>query len=342
MQMKNTRLIILLLCLLGMQVNGRGQDPQFSQFFSSPLNINPGLTANINADWRLITNLRDQWIGPASPYVTGTASFDMKLFQNKIVNVEDKPNTLGIGGMLMFDHAMQGIARSIYGSLDLSYNIKLHEGTTNTHRFGVGFGATYADKYVDFSRLDFEEQWVGYGFNTNLPTGESALSNMKPYVSVSSGVVYTVSSEKSNFDAGIAAFHLNTPKQTYLEDDNQELVIRRVIHANYERFLSNETVLNTAGIYQYQGGAEYFSVGGALGYFVNNQTMMLNAGVWYWSANAIVPYVGLVYKDMQFGLSYDITTSKLNQAARKPNTWEVSFILRGSKRPSGVIPCPWK
>jgi hypothetical protein len=55
-----------------------------------------------------------------------------------------------------------------------------------------------------------------------------------------------------------------------------------------------------------------------------------------------VPYVGLGYKDMQFGVSYDLTVSKLNQATRKPNTFEVSVILRGTKSPSGIIPCPWK
>ena len=56
-----------------------GQDPSFSQFFSSPLNINPALTGNINADWRMIANFRDQWIGPASPYATGSISYDMKI-----------------------------------------------------------------------------------------------------------------------------------------------------------------------------------------------------------------------------------------------------------------------
>ena len=38
------------------------QDPSFSQFFSSPLNINPGLTANINSKWRMVSNFRNQWI----------------------------------------------------------------------------------------------------------------------------------------------------------------------------------------------------------------------------------------------------------------------------------------
>ena len=51
------------------------QDPSFSQFFSSPLNINPALTANINSEWRGISNFRHQWAGVGQPYNTGTAFF---------------------------------------------------------------------------------------------------------------------------------------------------------------------------------------------------------------------------------------------------------------------------
>src|SRR5512133_1937836 len=107
--MKRFRIIVLLI-IAG--TGCYGQDPQFSQFFSSPLNINPALTAHINSDWRLISNLRDQWIGPASPYVTGTVSYDRKLFQNKIPNVENvDDNVFGIGAMMMYDHAMSGIQK---------------------------------------------------------------------------------------------------------------------------------------------------------------------------------------------------------------------------------------
>src|SRR5258707_12043990 len=111
------------------------QDPAFSQFFSSPLNINPALTASINADWRAISNYRDQWIGPASPYATGTISYDTKILQNKIANVHEEKNTLGIGTMLMYDKAMSGILQSTYASLNVSYNIVLAQGNT-VHRIG--------------------------------------------------------------------------------------------------------------------------------------------------------------------------------------------------------------
>jgi type IX secretion system PorP/SprF family membrane protein len=331
----------IIMCANLAGVGAYGQDPSFSQFFSSPLNINPALTANINADWRMVMNLRDQWLGPASPYMTGTISYDSKILQKKIPNVAEE-NIMGVGGMIMYDYAMNGIAKSTYASLNLSYSIKLSEAPT-TQRLGLGFGAIYGRKFVDFSRLNFQEQFTGFGFNTNLPTGEAALANMKPYFSASAGILYSVSTENSNFDMGVAAFHVNKPKQTFLKDTYQFLPIRKVAHANYERFINERVVFNSNAVYQIQAQTSYFSVGGALGYYLGDEdASMITGGLWYWSKNAVIPYVGLSFKSLQFGFSYDITTSKLNQAQRKPNTWELSVVLKGKKDPTGVIPCPWK
>src|SRR5829696_5054919 len=171
-----------------MAYHSKAQDPNFAQFFSSPLNINPALTGNINGDWRMISNFRDQWIGPASPYVTGTISYDRKILQDKMPGVPEK-RTFGIGGMLMYDYAMAGVQKSSYASLNLSYAVVISEGETK-HSIGVGFGAIYGRRYIDYTRVDFEEQFNGGGFDTNLPTGEAALSNMKPYFSSSAGLTY--------------------------------------------------------------------------------------------------------------------------------------------------------
>src|SRR5438046_3849554 len=114
----------LLISLVIVGISVHAQDPSFSQFFSSPLNVNPALTGNINADWRAISNFRDQWIGPASPYATGTIAYDRKILQNKIPNIHEENNVMAIGGMLMYDRAMAGIVNSNYASLNLSYSIK--------------------------------------------------------------------------------------------------------------------------------------------------------------------------------------------------------------------------
>ena len=341
--MKTHKSFGLLILGMTMFLSMRGQDPSFSQFFSSPLNINPALTANINADWRFISNFRDQWVGPASPYSTGTVSFDRKIMQNKVYNVHEEKNILGIGAMIMYDHAMDGIQQSTYASLNLSYNVKLSDGPT-VHRIAAGFGGIYGKRTVDFSRLTWQEQWIGHaGFDVNLPTGEPALSQMKGYFSCSAGLKYSITTEKTNVDLGVAGFHLNNPKQTFLEDPNQRLAMRKVAHANFETFLNDQLVLNINGIYQFQQEAKYYSFGGALGYYVpQNENLVLNGGLWYWSKNALIPYIGFGYKNFQFGFSYDIAISKLNAAAEKPKTFELSIILRGIKEPSKIIPCPWK
>ncbi len=282
-------------------------------------------------------------MGPASPYVTGTISYDSKILQKRIPNVSEI-NYFGLGGMLMFDKAMGGTVKSTYASVNLSYTVKIAEDyNENVHKLSAGFGAIYGRRYTDFSELDFQEQFVGHGFNTSLPTGETALSNMKAYLSSSLGLVYNFKNEKRNLDIGLAGFHLNKPKQTFLEDKNQYLAIRTVAHANFEAVISSRLILNTNAIYQKQSSASYFSVGGALGYALpEEESTIINAGLWYWSRNAIIPYLGFAYKDLQVGISSDITISKLAQADNGPNTFEISLIVRGSKKPTGIIPCFWK
>src|SRR5205085_11719404 len=99
--------------------------------------------------------------------------------------------------------------------------------------------------------------------------------------------------------------------------------------ANFESIITDQLVFNSNGVYQFQKKAQYFSIGGAIGYYLEtgDAETLVNAGIWYWSKNAIIPYIGVSYQNFQIGLSYDITISKLNQAARKPSTFEVSMIL---------------
>ena len=324
-----------------MPICAQAQDPAFSQFFSSPLNVNPSLTANINSDWRAIMHFRDQWSGPAHPYVTGTVSFDSKILQQKVAHMPEQANIWGIGVLLMYDRTMGGAVKSTYGTVTGSYSVRVVDGDDYVHRVYIGFGGTYGRRYIDFTRLDFEEQFTGYGFNTSLPTGEASLENMKPYLSLSTGLTYSIKSDATNFDIGVAAYHLNAPRQTFLKDNAQVIPIRKVAHANYEKVLSNSLLLSTNAVYQYQHNANYLSVGGAIGYYLN-ETSMVNAGLWYWSKNAVVPYVGYALNSLQIGITYDVTLSKLKSASPRPNTWEVCVIYRGIREPSRLLYCPWK
>ncbi len=361
--MKTLNFFCITLSILLIGNSMAAQDPSFSQFFASPLNINPALTGDINGKWRVITNYRKQWNGLGNPYNTGTLSADTKIFQNLPANYKDENTRIAIGGMMMFDETMGGALKSNYASLNIAGNIRIasvdgYQSTTSglghlskfkreegaEHRIGVGLGIIYGNKRLDITKLNFAEQFNGSGFDTNLPTGEGALSDMKPYISASAGVLYSFVGTTGNLDIGFSAFHFNKPKQSLLSDPNQFLATRYVGHANVEAIVSGNFLVNANGIYQYQSGASYFSVGGALGYYLptyNGHDMLINAGVWYWSNNSVIPYVGFSYGNFQVGLTYDITTSQLTAAVKRPQTFEFCLIFRGGDNSSG-IPAPWK
>jgi len=79
--MKKLRNIFLTLSAILIADTVAAQDPSFSQFFSSPLNINPALTGNINGKWRVMSNVRKQWITPANPYTTELYLLKIKYFK---------------------------------------------------------------------------------------------------------------------------------------------------------------------------------------------------------------------------------------------------------------------
>lgn len=355
--------MLISLCLSVIKLEA--QDPAFSQFFASPLTVNPALTGDITGKWRLVSNYRSQWIGPGNPYTTGTLSFENKIFQQSADNYVDENTRIALGGMMMYDQTLAGAMKSNYASLNISGNIRLASGggynvdggrirhsskikmdESAEQRLGIGLGVIYGNKRVDPDKLTFEEQFTGNGFNTSLPTGEMALSNMKPYVSTCAGLMYSYITDNVNFDLGVSAYHFNKPRQSFLKDDKQYLAPRYVVHSNFETWLSDQLILNSNGIYQRQAGASYFSIGGALGYVMpstSDNEVILRAGLWYWSANAVVPYVGFNYGNFQVGVTYDVTISSLKTAPRTARTFELNLILRGNKQKSnGIIPSPWR
>ena len=83
--------IVFILCAFGLNA----QDIHFSQFYTSPLNLNPAMTGLINAGQRVTVNYRNQWAGAvgSAAFNTYSASYDRKL----AVGQEDY---FGVGGTL--------------------------------------------------------------------------------------------------------------------------------------------------------------------------------------------------------------------------------------------------
>jgi hypothetical protein len=74
--------LVVIFCTLSVLAT-KAQDPHFSQFFASPLTLNPAFTGKFDGLWRLAANHRDQWPSIPKAYVTSTASLDFPILKRK-------------------------------------------------------------------------------------------------------------------------------------------------------------------------------------------------------------------------------------------------------------------
>ena len=65
-------------------VHSIAQDPHFSQFFSSPMTLNPAFTGKFNGQVRAAANYRNQWPTINRAYETGTVSIDFPILTKQI------------------------------------------------------------------------------------------------------------------------------------------------------------------------------------------------------------------------------------------------------------------
>jgi type IX secretion system PorP/SprF family membrane protein len=332
--------VTILVLLVMNHVQLFAQDPIFSQFYSSPLSLNPSLAGNGDAHWRIVANRRDQWIGEGvDPLNTTSVSFDGKLFR------QPGKETNYIGGGLLFlqDKGLGGAYKSNAFSMILSSHVSLDED--DRHGLSLGLGGTYSNTVIDYSQLSFSEQLASSGFNRALPTNEPYLSNIKPYFAMSAGLTYTYSDESSNFDIGVAGYRFLKTNRTALNDPTQLDPPRYNIHADYQTYLSSRLVFNTNGMYAIESNIKSYTVGVNLGFILNETEELptiLNTGLWYRGNEAVIPYFGMVVNNFQVGITYDINTGPSNTTMSSLKTFEFSLIFRSPQRTSRPIPCPWK
>src|ERR671913_2074612 len=83
----------------------RAQDPNFSQFFVSPLTLNPALTGKFDGLLRVAGNYRNQWPSINNAFTTYTASIDGGILKNRIPEFDQ----FGLGVLALSDKSGNGV-----------------------------------------------------------------------------------------------------------------------------------------------------------------------------------------------------------------------------------------
>jgi type IX secretion system PorP/SprF family membrane protein len=320
------------MALTTLAVSLYAQDPRFSQYFASPMTLNPALTGNIDGSFRIAANYRQQWWSTGDPFNTASLSFEQRLLEDRL----GENDRLGIGGLLMMDNSMAGGLRSTYGGVSVSYL----KGLGERHRLGVGFQTVYGNRVVDYNKLSFYNQFDVNGFNTSLPSGEMALSAMQPTIDFNAGVLYHYEDDLSRLYAGFSMYHITRPKQTVMDDPLTRIPYRYTAHMG-GMFLSGENMRFTFhGLWQQQAKASEFTAGGAVGYDLGEKNTFY-LGAWYRVKDSFYPYVSYVRNGMQFGLTFDLLTSSLKQASPRNGSVELSFVFNNPSSQFFRRALPW-
>lgn len=336
--MRKTLLLSLLVLLLSSDI--MAQDPHFSQFFSSPLTLNPAFTGKFNGDWRLAANHRDQWPSIPKAYVTTSASIDFPILSGRI----PEGDVFGVGLSGVSDQSANNALKLNYGSLSLSYHKALDEDGYNT--IGAGFQGTYSSMNLDVTKLTFEDELQQNGFaqgtSQDIPVILGSGTNQS-YFDMNAGVLFSGSSDGyNNYYVGASAYHVNRPKVNYT-DKTWDLKPRITVHGGGTLPITDVVSINASVIHQIQNKASETTLGAAASLLANgdyDNPTNVYIGSWVRLNDAVIPYIGLEFNGLRIGASYDFNISSLRSATNSRGGSEFSLIYTHKTSEGRGIPCP--
>lgn len=298
------------------------QDIHYSQFYSSPLTLNPALTGINECNYRANANYRSQWSSVTDPYVTPSVSFDINNVLQRLI----KTGTLSAGGLLLNDKAGTGALSnlSIMGSVAYARPVTANRKLN----LSVGLQVGYVQRKLDFQKLTWENQFNGEDFDQTLNSGENYKDKFS-YVDLNAGLYLSyAASSKADVFLGLAGFHLLPPKEVFLNGGDNKLGMRLVVHGGVRIGLTEQLDLIPQVLFMSQTAAQEINVGATVAYKVN-EDVKLFGGIYDRVGDALIPVIGIDYKRIRFGFSYDINTSSLSNASNGNGGFELSLGYTG-------------
>jgi len=336
--------IVLLLLITSLFLGTQAQDPNFSQFFVSPLTLNPALTGKFNGTLRVAGNYRNQWPAFERAFVTSTASVDFPVLTSRLAETD----TWGVGLMGMTDKTADGILTANFLSVTTAYHKGLDED--GLHQLGVGFQGTWGGKRLSGARLNFEDELDLQGTWTN--TSDEPINNKDVtvnYFDFSAGVLYNGSTDSyNNFYLGVSVYHINRPRESFAGDAGVYVLNPRITANLGGSFpIGVDKNLHVTAMISTQAKALNIVFGGALAFNVNGDevnptNVYLGAFTRFSQLNdAIIPHVGLEFGAFRLAASYDVNLSSLKVGSQRQGGIELALIYTlfpPDGRPK--IPCP--
>ena len=294
------------------------QDPHFTQFYANPIYLNPAFAGSHRCP-RIVFNYRNQWPNISGTFVSTSFSFDSRV----------NPISGGLGFHFLNDRAGQGTMGITRFSGMYAYQLAI----TRQFSMAFGFEATYGQKKLDWSKLNFGDMIdpkYGFIYTTNEAKNKQVVS----YPDFSAGVL----GFSKRFYAGFAVFHLTQPEEGFIYQGSP-LPMKYTGHVGAVIPLDGrygQSSISPNIIYQQQQDFRELN----LGLYVAKGPIV--GGLWYRNADAVIALVGFQQNMIRMGYSYDITVSKLGivTAGSHEISIQLLFKCRGHRPKFRTVSCP--
>ena len=311
---------LVLIFFLGMITSlSFAQDPEFTQFYAAPLYLNPAFAGSVRCP-RFTLNYRNQWPNIPGQFIT----YDME-YDQYVSSLSG-----GIGILAWKDNAGTGTISTTNISGIYSYQMNVNRDFT----INAGFQASYMQKNLDWSKLTFGDQIdPRYGFIYN--TQEVAPKGTSSFLDLSVGFIgYT-----NEFYGGISVDHLTQPDEGFISQSSP-LPMKFTGHFGalipMDDSRRNTSYISPNVLFVQQQNFQQLNVG----LYVSRGALV--GGLWYRIGDAIMALIGVQTSGLKVGYSYDITISKLSNAAGGAHEMSLGyqFECHPKKRRFRTISCP--
>lgn len=333
-------IVIVLGCLSG-AVSLSAQDIHFSDYFASPLNLNPALAGLFPGTLRATGIYRDQYRTVSVPYQTIGLGVD--ILNRKLL----KQNPM-LGYGLQINYDVAGDTR--FSSTQFIVPVALHFPFYK-EKLIISLGLSPGMHFyaINQSGMSLPNQFIDDRFDASLPVDDNFSRLSTRVFNLGAGFNIKIYPKvKYSISFGFALHNVTQPTLSFFDkSSNNSLPRRMVAHTQWRRRVASHIDLVPELRWQMQSTQQEWQMGLKAVHSIDNIVIpFYEYGIAFRarSLDAVIAHVGCTYRDYVVSLNYDVNLSKLRPASNYHGAFEISVLYIYNRanhmRKTKFIKCP--
>jgi type IX secretion system PorP/SprF family membrane protein len=334
---------------------GVAQDYHFSQFFSSPLSLNPALTGLFPGNYRVALTNRSQWAQSLeTPFSTTAFSADFSYYVNP--KKRQYKDAFGVGVIFASDR----LPEINYSVNQIMLGGAFHKSLDpkNNQTLSVGFQYGVVQRNVSYDQLSFEDSFDGTSTYVDGLTGEELPGNNYAFGDFQLGLNYAYAPRnRTSVFVGAAMHHVNEPEQSFYYEATrgEDIEVTNTLDRRYSFYINFEIPVGrgislSPRVFTFMQGPHLVTNAGSNIRFLVDESngSALHIGAYVrtvgnessFGVDSGVGMVGLEINNFMVGVSYDAGLNSLHTNRRHQGAFELNIAYLGKSNDDEAVPCP--